>query len=232
MRGKLPVGFKDTRQIGEPINQDELKKFIDYAVQSGVQIGNQQNPTGGFENYCGDLDVLQRLVEQTREQLDSNLFKQSNANKIILMYDNILNTNEPGEVIDISTFAKANGRTITLNKFMYDDGIYLAKEYAEAVAAGYFPKGTDHNCVIAHETGHIIDKFTRGLRRSVMRVVENSAENDGIGLTEYITENVSSYGALIGIDMEYHELIPELNSMLKTGNDYGIIKLLRKEGVL
>lgn len=231
LRGNLPKDFTDTRRIGERIKQEDLQKVIERARLHGVQIGVEGNPTGGFENYCGDLAVLNGVIEQTAKQLNSDLFKNARGSKIILMYDNILDGGKAGQVIDISTFAMTSGRTITLNKFMYDDSAYLKKQYAEAVAEGLFPKGTDYTCVIAHETGHIIDKYTRGLRKKVVSVVESAAHQDGLSMDEYIAKNISIYGAHLDSRLEYHELISELNSMLNSGKKYGIIELLRKEGV-
>lgn len=85
--------------------------------------------------------------------------------------------------------------------------------------------------MIAHETGHIIDKNTRGLRKEVVYVVEKAAYQEGITMDEYITKNVSIYGAALNSKWEYHELVPELNSMLSSGGKHDIIDLLRKEGV-
>ena len=227
LRGILPEDFKDTRKIGDPIKPDALQKVVESARLKGVQIGLEGNPTGGFENYCGSPAVLNDVINQVAKQLESGLFKSSKGGKIILMYDNITD----GRVIDVSTFAKTNGRTVTLNKFMFDDGTYLAKEYAEAVAKGLFPKGTDYRCIIAHEAGHIIDKYTRGLRKKVVSVIETEARRQGITTDKYIRQNVSEYGASLDKDWELHELIPELNSMLNSGKEYGIIELLRKAGV-
>lgn len=231
LHGNLPKDFNDTRKIGERIKQDDLQKVIENARLKGVQIGVEGNPTGGFENYCGDLAVLYNAIEQAARQLCCDLFKKAKGGKIILMYDNILDTSKTGQVVDISTFAMTNGRTIILNKFMYDDSAYLAKQYAKAVAAGHFPKGTDYTCIIAHETGHIIDKNTRGLRKEVVYIVEKAAHQEGITMDEYITKNVSIYGAALNSKWEYHELVPELNSMLSSGEKHDIIDLLRKEGV-
>lgn len=231
LRGNLPEDFKDTRKIGERIKQDDLHEVIERARLKGVQIGTEGNPTGGFENYCGDLAVLDDVIDQAAKQLDSDLFKNSKGSKIILKYDNILDGSKVGQVVDINTFAMTNGKTITLNKFMYDDSTYLAKQYAEAVLAGLFPKGTDYTCIIAHEAGHIIDKFTRGLRKKVVSVVESAAHQEGLSIDEYIIKNVSIYGAHLDSRLDYHELISELNSMLNSGRKYGIIELLRKAGV-
>ncbi len=208
-----------------------MQKVIEYARIKGVQIGVEGNPTGGFENYCGDMAVLNNAIEQAARQLNSHLFKKSGGGKTILMYDNILDKSKTGQVIDINTFAMTSGRTITLNKFMYDDSAYLAKQYADAVAGGYFPKGTDYTCIIAHETGHIIDKNARGLRKKVVSVVEKAAHQEGVTMDEYIRKNISMYGADLNNKWDYHELIPELNSMLSTGGKFDIIELLRKEGV-
>lgn len=231
LRGSLPSDFTDTRKIGEPIKQHDLNKFIEKAKLLGVQIGKDSNDTGGFENYCGDLSVLNDVVEQAAKQVNSAMFKKSRGKKIILMYDNIMDDTKAGQIIDIGTFATTRGQTVVLNKFMYDDSGYLAKEYANAVATGHFPKGTDYTCVVAHEAGHIIDKNTRGLRNRVVSIIEKEAQRQNVTLEKYIRENVSGYGTVRNFRWELRELIPELNSMLNSGKKYDIIELLRKEGV-
>lgn len=232
LRGTLPKDFEDRRKVGEPIKQADLQKAIETARLKGVQIGTEDNPTGGFETYCGDVTVLNDVIDQVAKQLDSDLFQNSRGKKVILAYDNVTGYMNDNQVIDIGAFAMTKGRTITLNKFMFDDSSFLATEYAGAVKAGLFAKGTDHTCIIAHEVGHIISKYTRGLYRRTMAVIEDAAAKKGVPTTTYIIQNVSGYAARKNQDWEYSELIPELNSMLNSGKKYGIIELLRKEGVI
>lgn len=231
LRNNMPKGYKETRKIGEPIKPEELSKIIENARLKGVQIGMDGKPTGGFDTYRGDVEVLKDAIEQVAIQLNSDLFRNSKAKKVILLYDNVLGYGGDNSMVDIGAFAITKGRTITLNKFMFDDSAYLAREYTEAVKAGYFAKGTDHRSIVAHEIGHIIDKNTPGLRSQVMAVIEDEAKKQGISQEEYIVKNVSMYGADLNDAGAYHELIAELNSMLTTGKDYGIIKALRKAGV-
>lgn len=232
LRNNMPKGYKETRNVGEPIKPEELAKIIEDARLKGVQIGMDGKPTGGFDTYCGDVEVLKDAIDQVAKQVNSDLFIKSKSKNVILIYDNVLGYGGDNSMVDIGAFAMTKGRTITLNKFMFDDSAYLAREYAEAVKGGYFAKGTNHrNNIVAHEIGHIIDKNTPGLRNRVLAVIEDEAKKQGITKEEYISKNVSIYGADLNDAGTYHELIAELNSMLTTGNDYGIIKALRKEGV-
>mgnify|MGYP003298900927 CR=1 FL=1 len=64
---------------------------------------------------------------------------------------------------------------------------------------------------------------------SVMSVIKTASEHDGISINEYIRNNVSIYGAYLFDGYNYKELIAELNSMLSSEIEYGIMELLRKE---
>lgn len=229
LRGVLPKDYEDTRIVGDPIKPDVLHGIVEMARLKGVQMGMESNPTGGFESYCGDPDVLRSVIEHAGGQLESSLFANSKAKKVILLYDYVT---LGGNWIDSEAFAATQGQKITLNKFMYDDSAFLKKKYKESVDDGLFPKGTTYKNVVDHETGHILDKYTKGLRRKVVAVIEREARRDGVSTDEYIKNNISRYAIERDMDGDYKELFAELNSMLQTGERYGIIEVLRKEGVI
>lgn len=229
--GALPDDFVDTRKVGKPIAQEDLQRVIEKARLKGVQIGQESNPTGGFETYCGDLDVLYDAIDQVVKQQESDLFMKAGAKKIVLMYDNVLGYYGDSKYIDVGAFAMTQGHTVTLNKFMFDDSAYLKKEYAELAAAGFFPKGTDYTCIIAHEAGHMIGKKNRQLYKDVLRILEGESAKEGIDLKKYIANNISIYAASDQRYYDFHELIPEINSMLNSGKKYGILEVLKKGGV-
>lgn len=232
LRNNLPKNYEDTRNIGSPISQEELNKFLNFAESKGIQIGSGGTNTGGFDAYCGDVKVLNEIVEEMAAQINSKLFKRSEASKVILVYDNVLGYKGDRSKIDIGAFAETKGHTIMLNKFMFDDSKFLAKEYAEAVEAGLFVKGTTYINIADHEMGHIIEKNTHGLYNKLLSVFEKEAETQGVTVRQYLKSNISVYAADQNIEGKYHELFPEINSLLHSGNESAIVELLKKEGVI
>lgn len=232
LRNNMPKGYKDTRNVGKPISSETLNDIIKLAEEKGVRIGTQGNPTGGFETYCGDVKVLTSVIEEVSKQMKSTLFKKSKASSIILEYDNVLGYQGDRSKVDVGAFAETKGKTIRLNKFMFDDSSFLAKEYAVAEEASYFPKGTDHRSVIPHEVGHIINRNTAGLQERILRAIEKEANRGGIDVGDYIKQNISIYASIPNSNAEYSELIPEINSLLNSGKNSSIIELLKKEGVI
>lgn len=199
-------------------------------LKNGVQIGTTDNITGGFEHYCGDKNVLYSMIDELKRQLESSLFKNSKADKMILKYDNILGFENDNSKIDIGAFAITKGRTITLNKFMFDDTQYLKKEYEEAVKAGLFVKDSTIENIITHEAGHVIDHKTKGLYNKIVDVISEQANHEGISVSKYLEKNISRYAYSKSLDDKYIELIPEINSLLKTNPESDIIILLRNGG--
>ena len=232
LRNNLPRAYKDTRKVGKPISTQDLENVMNYAESKGVQIGHQSNKTGGFEKYCGDVDILKDIIDEIEKQQNSPLYKKAKAKKLILCYDNVLGYNDDLSKIDVGAFAITKGRTITLNKFMFDDSSFLKAEYLEAAERNLFVKGTSYINIVDHESGHIIEKELPKLRKKVIAILEKEASKQNISVDQYIIENVSLYAADLNDSGELHELISELNSLLTIGNNSNIIKLLRKEGAL
>ena len=106
LRNNLPKGFNDERNIGEPITQVELERIIDIADKNGVQIGTVDNKTGGFENYCGDVDVIVENIESLGRSIDrsKNTHYLKTIKKPILIYDNVLGYEGDKSKIDIEVF--------------------------------------------------------------------------------------------------------------------------------
>ena len=232
LRNNLPKGYKDTRNIGNPISEEDLSDIMNYAAENGVQIGTADNITGGFEHYCGDKNVLYSMIDELKRQQESSLFKNSKADKMILKYDNVLGFENDNSKIDIGAFAITKGRTITLNKFMFDDTQYLKKEYEEAVKEGFFVKDSTIDNIIAHEVGHVIDHKTKGLYQKVFKSLVNQSNLKGVSIDEYLVENISIYASDLAKDDKYHELLAEINSLLKTNPESGIIKIIKSEEVI
>lgn len=232
LRNNLPKNYKDTRLVGKPITSEKLDKFLKIAESKGIQIGVVDQPTGGFEHYCGDIEVLDSILDAVEKQVNTELYKNSGAKGIILKYDNVLGYAGDRSKIDIGAFAETRGNTIILNKFMFDDSSFLTAEYADAVAKGLFVKGTNITSIIDHEAGHIIEKHTSGFLSSVVAVIEKEAQSNNMAVDDYITNHISKYASFHDANEKLSELVPELNSLLNTASDSDIIMLLRKEGVI
>jgi SPP1 gp7 family putative phage head morphogenesis protein len=235
LRNNLPKFYKDNRNVGKEISKDDLNEVIEFAKSKGVQIGVEGKKTGGFENYCGDIKVIKNIIEEVSRQQESYLYKKYSVKNTILLYDNVLGYEGDKSKIDVDAFAETRGRTITLNKFMFDDSEYLKKEYKNAESAGFFVKGTDYRNIISHEVGHIIEKNNPSLYNKMINVFEEQANSMNMDLDMYIKKNISIYAGNAGQDnkfnVHYNELIAEVNSLLSYNEKNDIIKLIRKEGV-
>lgn len=218
MRAPLPRGYKDTRAVGTPISADALQSFADKAEKYGIRFAPTYGACGGFESYCGDPRVLDDALEHLKN--GKNLLTQRGKDDtILLQYHDILN--QSGR-IDPDTFAMVNGRTITLNRFMYDDTEHLKREYAELVKSGHFTKGTDYRNVIDHEMGHVLAKRDRAYAKRCEAAVLRLAEESGESAPAFIRKNISIYAETPG------ELLAELFAKAK-GSDPGISAMILKE---
>lgn len=141
LRNNMPRDFVDTRNIGEPIAKEKLFRFIEKAKEKGIRISDEPSVFGGFKKYCGDPKVLDELLDNLEKSMIEARNKNLYDGDVILRYDNVLGYQGDNSMVDIGAFAETKGHTITLNKFMFDDSAYLAKEYAEAVNAKMFSRG-------------------------------------------------------------------------------------------
>lgn len=212
LRNNMPKGFEDKRTIGEPIAEDRLKSIIEKAESKGIRFGSSSKSNGNFELYCGDPDILEdvvdRLGKSIAEAKRSGLLKPDAD--IILKYDNVLGYRGDNSAVDVGAFAETNGKTITLNKFMFDDTAYLKEQYTDAVEKKLFAAGTDYNNVIDHEFGHIVDKSNKNLRKRILDILQSDAANANMTLDEYIANEISGYASMYPEENEYCEVISEL----------------------
>lgn len=234
LRNNLPKSFKDTRNVGKPISADQLDAIIKKAEAKGVKIGTIDNPTGNFQYYCGDIEVLESVIDEIEKQQKTSLFKKSKAKKVILKYDNVLGYEGNNGVIDIGAFAETQGNTIILNKFMFDDSKFLMIQLKEAIQKKMFVGNELSNAttVIDHEIGHIIDKHSKGLYNRILDVIEKEANKQNVSIESYLAENISTYSKTIDDNDIFTELVAEINSLLQIKPDSNIIELIREEGVI
>lgn len=233
LRNNVPHGFVDTRTIGDPITQTDLKSFIKKANSKGIRIGVDLGSTGNFDLYCGDPKVLDDVVDHLGKSIDEA--KKAGLmginDDVILRYDNVLGYKGDNSAIDIGAFAETKGKTITLNKFMFDDTNYLKFEYNESVGNYEFARGTSIKNIVDHELGHIIDKKNPRLRARVISVLQEEALSANISLDKLIKEQVSIYALSSKENNWLCELVPELYAMSKGSQPNYAIDLFRKAGV-
>lgn len=218
LRNNLPKNFKDPRNIGNPISQNQFKQFSDKAKAEGIGVN-------GFENYCGDFEILMEILQHTKFSI-SNAEKIINKNiEVILNYDNVLGYEGDNSKIDIEAYAITNGKTITLNKFMFDDSVYLKQMYEREAENGFFVKGTTYLNIIDHEIGHMVRRKSPQLYNKIIAEIREKAYNDNEDVDAYIRKNISEYAKTMDDKQMYSELVPELYAMFNGIKD-GIAKEL------
>ncbi len=219
----LPKGFKDRRNVGEKISDADLNEFIEKAGKTGVRIGlNSKNKYGGFENYRGEKKVLYEALEHIKNN-QPLLTKVTGNDKIILRYAYVLD--DAGR-IDTGAYAMTQGRTITLNKFMYDDTDFLIKEYDEDVKTRHFTKGTDYKNIVDHEIGHVFTYKNKKLNQKINDICERRANALGLTKSEYLITYISKYSD------DYVEIISETNAMYNGQNREFAKALLMEVGLI
>ena len=220
----LPQGVIDERTPGAQISLEELNGFRDAANKANIQLGNDVSGYGGFETYCGDVQVLYGIITHIENLRNTLKYKLKN-DKIILKYEYFANSSRQINTRDFADTPK--GSTIKLNKFFFDDTNWLIKEYQRCVDAGHFTKGSSYLCVVDHEIGHVLTRYysTRfglNLEERVFKICARLAGQKGVDVDVFIADNVSEYAVAAG------ELIPELLAKAN-GNDTRIAKEILKE---
>lgn len=218
MRAPLPHGYKDTRTVGKKIDSDTLQAFAVKAKLYGIRFAPKYGESGGFENYCGEPHVLDETLEHIKSSKDL-LTQRGKDDTILLQYHDILDSSGR---IDTGTFAMVNGRTMTLNRFMYDDADFLKREYAGAVESKHFTKGTDYRNVVDHEMGHVLAKRDRGFAKRCEAIVSRMAKESGETVSSFTRKHISIYADTPG------ELLAELFAKSK-GNEPDIALTILKE---
>lgn len=223
MEAQFPKGFKDTRNVGEKISKEDLESFVKRAEKMNIKLVTGKAGTyGGFENYRGDPKVLDEVLEHIKNN-HPILTKLSGDDKIILKYRNVLD--DTGRV-DTGAFAMTKGRTITLNKFMYDDTDFLIKEYADMVKSRHFVQGTDYRNIVDHEIGHVFARLRKQLTIKLRELCHKKASENYISDSEYIEKNISKYANYM------NELPAEVNSMFNSSNYKLALELFKEVGLI
>lgn len=225
LRNNLPKKFIDPRHIGSKISGENLERLTKKAEKYGIKMN-------GFEQYCGDVEIIESILEHINGSKSSMIFQKLNYKKILLSYDNVLGYQGDNSKIDIGAFAETKGHTIILNKFMFDDSNYLISQYNEAVENGLFAKGTSYLNISDHEMGHMLSAQNPRMYNKVLAVINEIAYNEKKEPRLIIQEKISRYAKVRKDKYLFSELIPELCSMANGNQRSLALRVLRKAGVI
>lgn len=111
---------------------------------------------------------------------------------------------EPLGISAWAGFVPATQRIVLGSATFSGDVKWLKRKYADKVAAGHFPKGTDYRSILVHEMGHAVDYFV-GKKKGVERIsytMQYEYLVEVVGLKseysktaiDYIATHVSNYG--------------------------------------
>ncbi len=185
---------------GQKISKETLAAFEQRIHELGFKFSSQ-GVCGGFDGYCGSEKVLDELV-QDLASIKNDILPKTKVKDIVLKYEDLKNTDD---------FAVTRGKTIVLNKRIYDDSAFLAKKYSEAVDEKLFVKGTDYRVIPFHEVGHVISKRQPNIVRLTEKEVLKFAMDDRMNLNQFVSTHISNY-ALVYYKNSKVELLPELIS--------------------
>ncbi|WP_026887713.1 minor capsid protein [Clostridium beijerinckii] len=188
---------------GNKISNEQLNNFIQKLNDLGVNCV-------GFEEYHGEYDVLNNMVEDLKVIINDFPMIKNLKNGLTLKYE------DAGNVEDL---AVTRGKTIILNKRVFDDSEYMKQMYDKLTNEGWFVKGTDYRSVIYHEIGHILNNKDKRLLKSVENDIRKRALDNNMKFNTYVMENISEYASITYNGYNYEELLPELISMCYNGNN-------------
>ncbi|KHD34415.1 hypothetical protein NL50_17185 [Clostridium acetobutylicum] len=180
---------------GNKISDDDLNEFINSLAELGIN-------SNGFEEYCGDSKMLAEISEDLKILLSDIPQLANIKNGLILNYEDLGNTED---------FALTKGKSIILNKSVYDDTEYIKSEYSKYADKGWFVKGTDYRSVIYHESGHVLNK-NKSLLRKITALINSKAKDEGITSDEYVLKYISNYALAKDWSENYSELLSEVIS--------------------
>lgn len=214
---------KDSKEarsiIGDIINGVEEEPSIDWPKR-GKRIGREQNKI--FREYgkkrgidIGDLADTDLCEASVHEVIDDAV--------IFLERYPELRTGRPhisftADYMNTSrTFAGTTNHLVSISVDAYRDLERLEEEYQKLVKDHWFPQGTDHHALIAHEIGHVIHHHYPEIDPLdiAMRLSGKQTHTD---LVIFLRENLSVYSA------EYadgREIISECYACVLTGTDNG-----------
>ena len=202
---------------GKRMGRQKAKELRNYGKNKGIDVIG-----------LADYDLPESSVKEVVDD----------AEKFLRNYPEI-NTGHPhlsitAEYMNGSkVFAATTNHLVTINANAYRNLEMLENEYQKLVKAHWFPEGTNHHALIAHEIGHVIhhhypeiDPIEVAMRISGKKTVTRLREHISKELSEY----ASSY-------TDGREIISECYACVLTGvyNDFALKfvrecnKIIKKE---
>lgn len=193
---------------GSLISEQDFKKFKNSIEKLGMRCD-------GFENYRGDITILNDLIQDLKTIKDTQPSIADMKNGLLIKYEDLGN---------ISDFAISHKKSIVLNSRIYNDTNFMQKYYSECEAERFFVKGTNYRSVIYHEAGHILCSRNLRLQNELEGYIKEKAIESKLSMDEYILKNISQYATKKDFRTEkYIELLPEIMSMCyNNGNNKDI----------
>lgn len=128
-------------------------------------MGMQQE---GFEEYCGDVQILNEIMESIANARNDFPMLGKIKNGMKIQYMDLGNADD---------FAMVRGKTIIFNKALFDYPEVLRQAYMENANDGSFVRGTDYRSIPYHEIGHILTKADPKLAVTIERIVWKRRRN-------------------------------------------------------
>lgn len=189
---------------GERMGRTKAKKLREYGKQKGIDIVG-----------LADYDLPESSVMEIIDDAEKYLHKYPELNKgrhRISFTAKYMNSSR--------SFAGTTNAFVAVNADAYRNLKRLEEEYQKLVAKHWFPQGTDHHALIAHEIGHVIHHHYPEIEpiEIAMRISGKSSKTI---LMEYISEHLSEYAAYY---KNGQEIISECYACVLTGtsNDFAL----------
>ena len=189
---------------GKRMGREKNKAIRQYGKERGIDIGG-----------LTDTDLCE---ESVHEVIDD-------AVKYLKSYPE-LTTGHPSisftaEYMNGSrSFAATTNHLVKISVDAYRDLSRLEKEYQKLVTSRWFPQGTDHHALIAHEIGHVIHHHYPEI--NPLEIAQQlSGELTRTGLKKYIRDHLSDYAAFYE---DGREIISEAYACVLTDvdNDFAL----------
>lgn len=189
---------------GERMGKERNKAIRKYGHEKGIDIGGLADTDLSIESAHEVIDDAAKYLEsypELKEGRPSISFTATYMN-------------------GSRTFASTTNHIITISADAYRDLKKLEDEYQNLVKKHWFPQGTNHHALIAHEIGHVIHHRYPEID-PIEIAMKVSGKHTMIGLKEYISANLSEYAAYY---TNGQEIISECYACVLTGvdNDFAL----------
>ena len=184
---------------GEMMGREKARKLRKYAKQKGIDLR-------GLADYDLPEESVKEVVDDAAEFLN-NYPELKTGRPSISFTAEYMNSSK--------SFAGTTNHLVKINADAYRNLDRLEEEYQKLVKEHWFPQGTDHHALIAHEIGHVIHHRYPEID-PIEIAMKISGKNSRIGLMEFISAHLSEYAAYY---KNGQEIISECYACVLTGTD-------------